>query len=74
MKPPVERAKRFAGGLQAKLAAFPHGTDAGNDMALALDLGKQVWLKTGEIFNQSGSIHGLVAGWDRLPLSHWRTA
>ena len=69
-----ERAKRFAGGLQAKLAAFQHGTHAGNDVALAFDLGKQMRFKAGEIFNEGGSIHGLVAGWDRLPLSHWRTA
>jgi hypothetical protein len=69
-----ERAERFAGGLQAKLAAFQHGTHARNDVGLAFDLGKQVRLKAGEILNEGGSTHGLLAGWARLPLSHWRTA
>ena len=65
-----ERAKRFAGGLQAKLAAFQHGTHAGNGVSLAFDLGRQMRFKACEIFNEGGSIHRLVAGWDCLPLSH----
>ena len=55
------------------MAAFQHGTHAGNDMALAFDLRKQVRFKDGEIFNESGSINRLVGGWDCLLLSHWRT-
>ena len=69
-----KRPQRFPGGLQAKLAALQHGTYAGNDVALAFDLGRQMRFKAGEIFNEGGSIHGLLAGWNCLPLSHWRTA
>ena len=49
-----ERAERFPLRLQSKLAAFQHGTHAGNDVALAPDLGRQMRFKTGEIFNEEG--------------------
>ena len=52
--------KRLAGRLQPKLAPFQHRTHAGNDMALSLDLGKQMGFEAGEIFD--GGIHDWGTG------------
>lgn len=56
-----ERAKRLARRLQSKLAAFQHGAHAGNGVALAFDLGKQVRLKAIKMFDEGGIFHGWMA-------------
>ena len=45
-----ERPERLPGGLQAKLAAFENRANAGNDMVLALDPGKQVSFEAVQVF------------------------
>lgn len=55
-----ERTKRFSRRLQPKLTAFQHGANAGNDVALAFDLGGKMRLKAGEFFDER--IHDVVTG------------
>ena len=49
-----ERAERFPTGLQAKLAAFEHRADAGNDMVLAFDPGEQVSIEAVQVLDCGG--------------------
>lgn len=67
-----KRTERLALWLQSELAAFQHGTHAGNGMILAIDFGKQMGLKAGKFFNLG--IHGLVTGLVFFARSHWRIA
>ena len=49
-----ERTERFPGGLQAKLAAFENRANAGNDMVLPFDPGKQVSFEAIQVLDCGG--------------------
>ena len=51
--------------LQSKLAAFEDRADAGNDMVLALDPGKQVGFEAVQVFDSGGAFMNCSRVWTR---------